>query len=455
MAHLRAGFVALYNGGAMPIHLFPRHGVSFQPASRAARLASVVVLFGALLLAGCAFHGGGDTIAFLRDGQLWSINPDGSGVAILGRGGVLGFAWSPDHHQVVYRAGSGAFASSTQLAAPDAPGTLNVTSADGGGTVTITPASTGLARGDAWWDADGNRLVYRESLPALVGQLPNAPLYVLSQADQPVGIARVFLQGAGSLPAVAPDGSRVAWVDAAGGVHLGKPGTSGQVIAARALRDLPGGARPARLLWQPGHQALLYDTLASGGQIGLVLSDLSGHGRTLGIVSGLLDEAFSPDGSLLLVRTATAFAVWRVGASAPVAPIYTWDESDPYALAWWSPDGHFVLVRDQAGLALADLRAGTTRALLTSAAPAAVSGSHAGWRPLAGSPWSPDGTRIVFADPGTSAWQGHALPAPKGGGGLYVATINAGGQPQLIASGPIAWPGWSYLDPSVSVLVAS
>ena len=73
------------------------------------------------------------------------------------------------------------------LGAPDAPGDLSVGSVSGGSVVQITPNLAGLARSDAWWNTDGNRLLYRESLAGvgLVGAT-----YVVSQADQPVGIAR-------------------------------------------------------------------------------------------------------------------------------------------------------------------------------------------------------------------------------------------------------------------------
>lgn len=418
------------------------------PRRRSTRLASLLLLMGTLLLAACSFHNGGDTIAYLQSGQLWTINPDGTSATALVSGGVVGFAWSPNHQLLVYRTSAGAFSSSAQAAAPDAPGALSVTSADGGGTVTITPGSAGLARSDVWWDTNGNRLVYREGLPGGA-----VPIYVLSQPDQPAGIARIFLQGAGGIPAIAPDGAQVAWVDAAGGLHLGKPGTSGQVIASGALLALPGG-RPARLLWQPHQQALLYDTQNGDGQVKLVLLSLSGQGRTVGTATSLLDAAFSPDGSLLLVRTSTSFAVWRLGA-LPATAIYTWNESDPNALAWWSPDGRFILVRDQTGLQLTDLRARTTRQLLASAAPApAASGAHS-WNPLVSSPWSPDSRRIAFTDPGSGTWQGQTLPASKSGDGLYIAAVSGNAEPQLIASGAIAWPGWSTLDPSTSLLVAA
>ena len=68
----------------------------------------VLALVGCLLLltlAGCGItiHPGGDEIAFLRGGNLWGLQPDGSNARALATGGIVSIAWSPDHHQVLYR----------------------------------------------------------------------------------------------------------------------------------------------------------------------------------------------------------------------------------------------------------------------------------------------------------------------------------------------------------------
>jgi hypothetical protein len=419
----------------------------------------VATLLAVLGLAACAVHAGDDEIAYLRDGKLWIVNPDGSGAMAIAAGNVVGFAWSPDHHQMVFRYGAGTQPSRSETSAPDAVGQLGVIGVDGGAVVTITQMLGGLARSDAWWDASGNRLLYREGFVLAPGQEPAAVTYVLSQADQPAGIARRPLPGGGGIPAMAPNGSQVALVDSAGNVRLGAPDASGRVLTAGALLRLPGGDRPARLLWQPGHQGLLYATAGGGGTSGvtLVLTDFAGYTRPVGAAAALLDYAFAPSGSLLLEQTPAAFEVWQVGGQAERSAAFSWPEDDPTALAWWSPDSRYVLVRDRAGLWLADVRAHQTRQLMASAEEEAGSAAPASWHPLTGSPWSADSRRIVFADPGTGSWQGHALPTPRGGtGGLYVADVAAGGAaPRLIDSGHASWPSWSYLDPSASFLVAS
>lgn len=420
------------------------------------RRVSALLVLALLVLAGCAPHAGGDEIAYLRDGRLWTVNPDESGALVIGGGGVVGFAWSPDHHQLVFRYGTRTAAPSAEAAAPDAPSLLAVVGVDGGAAVTISPEGAGIARSDAWWDANGNRLLYREGLTLVPGQEPPTPVYILSQADQPAGIARRVLQDAADIPAMVPDGSQVAVIDPAGSVRVGPPGGSGRVVATSALTTLPGTDRPARPLWQPRHHALLYARAGASGGVSLVLDDLVGHQQTVGTVSALLDYAFAPDGSQLLVRTAADLEIWRWTAGAQQPAVFTWPEDDALALAWWSPDAHDVLVRDRAGLWVADTRARTVRQLLASAAPPAPPAQPPSWHPLTGSPWSADSTRIIFADPGTGQWLGHALPAARGAtGGLYLASVSGSATPTLLNGGPDQWPSWSYLDPSASFLVAS
>jgi hypothetical protein len=428
------------------------------PAGWADRLRHMgaLLVFGMLALAACAPHAGGDEIAYLRDGRLWTVNPDGSGALAIGGGGVVGFAWSPDHHQVVFRYGTRAAAPSAEGAAPDAPSLLAVVGIDGGTPVTISPEGAGFARSDAWWDANGNRLLYREGFVRAPGQEPLAPVYILSQADQPAGIARRVLQNVAEIPAMLPDGSQIAVVDPTGNVRVGPPGDSGRVAATGALVTLPGTDRPARPLWQPLHHALLYARAGASGGVSLVLDDLAGHQLTVGTVSALLDYAFAPDGSQVLVRTSSDLEIWRWTAGAQQPAVFTWPEDDALALAWWSPDSRYVLVRDQMGLWLGDTRARTIRHLLTSAPPPASPAQPPSWHPLAGSPWSADSARIVFADPGTGQWLGHPLPGSRGTpGGLYLASIGGSATPALLNSGPDQWPSWTYLDPSASFLVAS
>ncbi|HUY76163.1 MAG TPA: hypothetical protein VMV29_05300 [Ktedonobacterales bacterium] len=431
----------------------------------AALMATLLAALTLTALAGCGLtlHPGGDQIGFLRGGQLWVINPDGSLPRELSGSDIVGFAWSPTHHQLVFRYGAGAYALASALppgatsAAPDADANLGISSINGGAPTQITPVTGAMQRSDGWWDAQGNRLLYRE-YPLTLGT-PPAPVYIDSQSDQPVGIARKPLLDAAGIPTLSPDGLRAAVVDPAGDVRVGAPGQTGAVVARGALLTLPaigGASRPARLLWQPQHNALLYATATSataGGGVTLRLLDLgSGQSRAVLTATNLLDVAFAPDGSLLLTHTLGALSLWRLSGGAS---IYTIPETDPTALVWWSPDGHILLIQDVAGLTLVDAQTGAVRAQMRYATSLAEPTPTTLWRPGASSPWSGDSQQIVFVAPSNATWQGRALPAPSHSAtGLYVVAAS-GGAPTLIDSHADTQPGWSYPDPATTFLMAS
>ena len=242
-------------------------------------------------------------------------------------------------------------------------------------------------------------------------------------------------------------------MDSNGAIYLGAPGTPGNEIATGSLLSLPGSGRPARILWQPNHDALLYLVAGAQSAVGLKLLTLGGQTRTLGEVHGLLDLAFSPDGSRLLLRTTEGFSVWDM--AHPGQPLVAWTEDDPAALPWWSPDGRRILVQDSGGWKLVDIAKKSVRTLVTmpGASPTDIS-SVTGWSPAAGSPWSPSGDRFVFAGSVRETWQGKPLPAPHNSAvGLYVADSASNAAPTLIDSGADYSPQWSYLDPSTVFLV--
>lgn len=437
-----------------------RRGLTPYPLSRGERgfalLTALVVMVA--LLAGCAIHPGGEQIAWQVGAQLWVANPDGSNARQIAPRDIAGYAWSPDHHELTFRYSGSASPppAGATWAAPETPSEIAVVSINGGQATQITPDGGGLSRSDAWWDPNGNRLLYREygAGAAL------AAVYFDSQNDQPVGIARKVVLGAASLPTLAPDGMRVAVIDPGGAVRVGAPAQTGTVMARGAALNLSGTGRPARLLWRPGHDQLLYPTAGdSADATTLLLLDLaSGKSANVTRLTGLLDAAFSPDGSLLLLDTTSGILIWPVNGQAPRGVI---EESDPLAQAWWSPDSRRLLVADSAGLRLFNAANGwRTQASLTYATPLAgpsISGETA-WRPATANPWNPSGTAFIFAS-GPGQWQGASLAPPRSGpSGVYVEQVGASGPsgaPSLIASGNVTAPSWGYSDPSTVLLMAA
>lgn len=422
------------------------------------RIAALLTLSSLVLalVSGCAAHTGGDTIAYLRDGVLWTIQPDGSNRINVAGDSVVGFAWSPNHHELVYRTGASAALAAqgrqqpSTLGAPDAPSLIVVASINGGAAIQVSPDEDPSLRSDAWWDPSGHRLLYAEDF----GSPPAAPEYIVSQADQPAGIASKHVANSATIPVLSPDGYTVAVIDSSGAVRLGKPEDESRVLATGALTTLLQSGRPARILWQPKRQAVLYARAASSG-VSLVLREIGDSRETVvGTSAVILDYAFSPDGSRLLVQTPATLEEWNV--TQPGAPIATWPERDPYALAWWAHDGQRILIQDATGLSLADARSGAESSLVTYAQPAtaAQTATAVTWRPAAGSPWSSDGSQFAFVS-GPATWTGAPLAAtPAGSVGLYVANPTSSAMPRLVDSGPDSMPSWSYADPSTTFLVA-
>jgi hypothetical protein len=409
-----------------------------------------------LTLAGCGFHPGGDQIAWQVGNQLWVANPDGSGARLIASGGVAGFSWSPDHHELAYRSTPGAnpAPAGAGWASPETPSEIVITSISGGTPTQITPNANGLTRSDAWWNVQGNRLLYREygAGAAL------APVYYDSQNDQPVGIARKAILDSATLPALAPDGQRVAVIDPNGNLRVGPPAQTGSIVARGALPYMRGTVRPARLLWRPGHDQLVYPTAGSDADITtLRLLDLTNSKSTaITSLTGLEDVNFSPDGATLLLHTASGLLIWPLNAQAPLATIA---DTDPILQAWWSPTSRWLLVADANGLRLySAARAWRLQASLnyaTALREPLLSGNTP-WRPATINPWNIDGTAFVFASP-AARWQSAPLAAARfGSAGVYVTQMGANGPtgaPTLIASGNVASPSWSSVNPSTALLI--
>lgn len=423
------------------------------------RAIALSMVFTALMItmSGCGFHPGGDAIAFLRGGAVWTVQPDGSNHVFVAGNTVVSFSWSPNHHELVFRAGASARLAAearpplSTLGAPDAPSILGVASINGSSTLQISPDQDATFRGDAWWDPSGHRLLYADYFDSA----NPVHSYIESQADQPAGIASARVANTSALPVLSPDGKTIAIIDDQGTVRIGSALSQDRTVTTGALTMLPQVGRPARLLWQPRRNALLYAITAPAG-VSLVLSDLSGARKTvIGTSPVILDYAFSPDGATVAVRTPDAIELWNAGH--PGAPATTVGEGDPYVLVWWSPNSALLLIQDHAGWRMLDARTGMVTDLVAYANPVQDTPGQpiTSWHPAAASPWSGDGSRFVFAA-AAATWRGAPMTAPTTGEyGLYVADPRADtARPQLIDSGPDQEPSWTYADPSTTFLVA-
>jgi len=424
---------------------------------------------GALLLAALGAcspgHIGGNEIAFLRGGSLWEVDQDGSNLHQIASDQVIGFSWSPDHHQIVLRTSNGNIpAGPHPFGFGDLNSELGVTSVDGSNVLQITPPNSGLGRSDAWWDASGNRLLYREEKAGPNGQ-PSAPQWILSQADQPAGIARKALPASATPPAVNSDSSRFASIDASGRLLIGAPGSPANAVASGALTVLPGTpAYPARPLWQPGADAVVYAVASAGPTpdiTTLVLRPGNGVLQSLLTVANLQQYAWSPDGQELLVRTASDYRLYSAGGALR----FTWNDTSAASLPFWSPEGRWLLILEPDNAALVNVATHQRQTLLrgtfTLPQPPGDASLAPFLRPATNSPWNNASSAVLLTSNGQGTWEAQPnkpLPTSEGSGnGLYLVTLaqdNSAPQfPTLVDWGAHQNVAWSTLDPNCAFLI--
>ncbi len=206
--------------------------------------------------AAASFSPDGKLIAFLRDGKLWTMNPDGADPKpLVEQTRVIEYEWSPDSKWIVYSRMDGEFASELYLM-PTAGGTpRNITR--------YATRNFGMT-----WSSDGKKLTFisqrRQDLdvfvmsmqkPAREGETPKAG--EIDFDDLHLRVNRVTsLSSDESEAAMKPDGSVVAFRSNAlnnDDLWLGTP--SGSQIT----RLTTGSIRPSGLTWTRSGMLLFLD----------------------------------------------------------------------------------------------------------------------------------------------------------------------------------------------------
>lgn len=434
-----------------------------------------LLLIAAALVSCSPGHLGGNEIAFVRDGHLWTIDPAGSNAfeVVGGDVTVSGYAWSPDHHIFAFRLLDSAYATTPAgkhlqanplLGIPgDLPASLNTVGIDGGTPVPIIPSISGKVHSNAWWNTGGTRLLYREVPAAEQNMGPISASWWVSQDDQPEGIARKSLPATFSIPSLTPDSSMAIGNSFQGVFTTTLAGANFHLLAQGPLPGHPLPAALERLLWQPAHAqpALLYAALPASAPspppgprtapVTLLMSNANGLLTTVATCA-CTQFAWSPDGNAILYTTGTTYSVYSL-VTYTSCSFTAENGSVPY----WSPDSRFLLLDGLHTLTLLSL-AGHRQQLLLSDGTMNVTrpslpNALAFLQPAPNSLWAADSRQFLVLTRGRMLWQNHALSA---GNGLYAATIDDSGRiqgnPTLVDNGSDSQPGWSYEDPNTSFL---
>lgn len=436
----------------------------------------LAVLFIAVLLTACSpGHIGSNEISFVRDGHLWTIDPDGANAFEVTSNStpVIGYAWSPDHRIFAFRTLE-SNVSKTKIArlattnpvtglTNDVPSVINTIGIDGGTPIPIAVSSADLQHSNAWWNPSGNRLLYREEATNVI-QNPGTQSWWISQNDQPLDIARKLLPYTFSIPSLSSKGVAI------GNSSQGMFTTTldGSIFQLIVQEMLPGHPLPAsleRVLWQPAHlhPYILYAIPNSSAQsesspnavmsVKLILRDSQEQSRTIAICS-CTQFAWSPDGNSVLYKTGIQYTIFNIKDLTSFS-ISGESGSVPY----WSPDSRFIILDGLHTLQLINVTNQRQQELLSDvasgsdAASSPPSDTRALLQPISNNIWASDSRQFLFLTRNRLIWQGKNLDS---GTGLYTVSIDekghVQGSPVVVDSGNDSQASWTYEDPNTSFL---
>jgi hypothetical protein len=430
----------------------------------------------AVLLSSCSpGHIGGNEISFVRDGHLWTIDPDSANAfeVTSNSAQVIGYAWSPDHRIFVFRTldsdfsktATGRHVTSNPVTGltNDVPSVINTIGIDGGTPIPIAISSAGTQHSNAWWNPTGNRLLYREEITT-INQNAGTQTWWISQNDQPLDIARKLLPYTYSIPSLSSNGMAIG-NSIQGLFTTTLAGTQFQFILQGVLPGHPLPASLERVLWQPAHPhpAILYaitnhsslpDSSSNTAMpVKLILRDSQEQTRTIAICS-CTQFAWSPDGNSVLYSSGTQYTILNI------KDLSSFSISGEFgSVPYWSPNSRFIIFDGQHTLQLVNVENRRQQQLLSdeasvsSTASSPLPDSRALLQPISNSIWASDNLQFLFLSRNRLLWQGKKLDS---GNGLYTVSIDSNGSiqgsPVIIDSGKDSQASWTYEDPDTSFL---
>lgn len=234
-------------------------------------------------------------IAFVRDGQVYLVNSDGSGLVQVGSGEQP--AWSSDGQRLaVVRNGA-----------------IWIMYADGSGAHVVTAASSFDARSPAW-SPDGREIAFSAQ------QDGHTVIFVVSVADDGAPVRRVgFDSGQHIWPAWSPDGRTIAFVsdwamfDTAYDIYLVNAAGSEPVQVTDGLwgnvSTWPSWVVYAQPAWSPDGQRIAlvacpeWQPITCNASSIAVMNADGSNMRTLSAAGGLARPTWSPNGRMIAFAT--------------------------------------------------------------------------------------------------------------------------------------------------------
>lgn len=419
-------------------------------------------------------HSGSNIITFVRDGHLWTVDPDGANAfeIVAQATPVVGYSWSSTHQILAFRVLDADFVKTSaakQLSVQpitgqikDVPGTINTIGVDGGTPIITAFSSPSIFYSNPIWNAKGTHVLYRQT-PQTQLRSSDEALWWVAQNDQPGGIAAKVLPASYSIPSLSST-DMVAGNSDHGLFTTTLAGTNIRYLTHEPLSGHPLPATLERVLWQPAHRnaSLLYAIpapsqakAASSLTVQLILHTLDGQVTTLATCT-CTQFAWSPDGNHVLYSTGSTYTVVNLNDHSSFN-IAGEDSSVPY----WSPDSQLLLLDGPHTLALVQIASHQQKILLSDtgspSAPVQAAGTppaaSALLQPVSNSLWGADSRHFLFLTRDRLFWQGHQLGSGKG---LYTVSIDNAGQPQgaptVVDTGNDTQAGWTYQDANTSFL---
>lgn len=257
--------------------------VSYRvPATRMTLLALVGLVAAAIMIllqagpAEAAFPGTNGKIAFSRDHEVYTMNPDGSGVSRITDNwyGNYSPAFSAGGQKIAY------------VRYGDTSSEIYTMNSDGSGQTRITDMPGG--KSTPAWSPDGEKIAYSRYTRS-----GDADIYISNSDGTGEPLRLTYRDDRDTSPAWSPDGTRLAW-NRGSDIRVVRVDSSGRPVADST--KLVSGYAPS---WSPDGEWIAYTRAGDYSQIRVInVNDRTSRGltRLYSGSGGYRSPAWSPDG---------------------------------------------------------------------------------------------------------------------------------------------------------------